>query len=738
MSNSGLNDQFTAQQFLPSQNQNLFDQSLSQPQRFSQADLGNSLCAPSDNQNFQPGFQQQFSTNQNFNNQQFGFQDNFLGSNDLTSNNLGSNNFTQDDFSLFANNTNLSEPFQSNNMFMNNNPQQLPSSSVNPADLGIGDMPSPHHHSPTPPQGFQQPFPQVSSAQHSPSFNAQHSPSFDQNQFSHTPGHSRQTSLQPETAQFPNAVPPVNWGEVPQQFKNHRRTPSEYSDFSASSAAPSPNLGLNHSFDNVDQRNSPMMHPQDQTNFQDLLNMEQFSISNPPPVHQGTSPFHGRSPAHSPTPSPMLNAQQGGPGNINQQSPFMLSMNNNNPQLLTHNSAPDIYGHNTEQFHMERSNSTEMGQAQQMAPPEINIDLAPPSRQNSFEPPKPAPIDQDALLPPQRGMHPFPFSMLQLLTVLGRARPRASSDVTFARQKQSASLSPGPGGLRAGSPHPARSLSPMERSNHRRRQSTSALPTNLNPRDYILGLADSDHQPAAGAEVIKGRSQKHPATFQCTLCPKRFTRAYNLRSHLRTHTDERPFVCTVCGKAFARQHDRKRHEGLHSGEKKFVCKGDLKQGGHWGCNRRFARADALGRHFRSEAGRICIKPLLDEEAMERQRQWQEQQFPHGMPMQQQMPMHQTGFPMAANGQYALPQRLIEQYPALANITWTDMPQGDPGMEEDISGRSSFDASGSEYYEEEDGYISGPGTGYDQGQQQQMPTMNQQAFQPGYASDYGGR
>jgi hypothetical protein len=86
-------------------------------------------------------------------------------------------------------------------------------------------------------------------------------------------------------------------------------------------------------------------------------------------------------------------------------------------------------------------------------------------------------------------------------------------------------------------------------------------------RDYILDLANPERTTSNGAE--SRRQQKHPATFQCTLCPKRFTRAYNLRSHLRTHTDERPFVCTVCGKAFARQHDRKRHEGLHCGEGKY-------------------------------------------------------------------------------------------------------------------------------------------------------------------------
>ena len=58
---------------------------------------------------------------------------------------------------------------------------------------------------------------------------------------------------------------------------------------------------------------------------------------------------------------------------------------------------------------------------------------------------------------------------------------------------------------------------------HRRRQSISAIP---NQRDYVLGLAEPEFQAASGS--ADNGNPKHPATFQCTLCPKRFTHAYNL------------------------------------------------------------------------------------------------------------------------------------------------------------------------------------------------------------------
>ncbi|KAI8594608.1 hypothetical protein EDD21DRAFT_345387 [Dissophora ornata] len=46
----------------------------------------------------------------------------------------------------------------------------------------------------------------------------------------------------------------------------------------------------------------------------------------------------------------------------------------------------------------------------------------------------------------------------------------------------------------------------------------------------------------------------------CPVCQRRFTRPFNLRSHLMTHTTARPFPCDECDWKFTRQHDLLRHK----------------------------------------------------------------------------------------------------------------------------------------------------------------------------------
>ena len=370
-----MNGGFSSNHGLPSfiENNEFLNQ---QGQAFSHGGLAESSYISSQTQNYNPQFKQEDQSSPYIQQQQ-SFTEELLDANLPP-------NYNQGDFSLFSTPSGQGDQFDQS-FFMNDISPQ-PGNSINPADLNIS---SPPNHISTPPNLLQPDTRSPSSAHQSPAFK--------QGNFQHSPSHSRNASLGPESAAFPQGQPPVEWGMMPPQFTSHRRTPSEYSDVSASSAAHSPNLG-HHDFDSIEQHHSPMQHAQDSSLYQEVLGIGSFSLSDPQVHH--SSGRQGLSPAHSPAISPRLGPQQ--IPNTNQQNSFMLNVNNNNNGFAPPHA---MYGGRSQSpfQHTHNSSSVDMGQAQQMVPPEINVEFAPTSRQNSFDPPKPS-FDQDALTPPERGM----------------------------------------------------------------------------------------------------------------------------------------------------------------------------------------------------------------------------------------------------------------------------------------------------------------------------------------------
>ncbi|KAF9932299.1 hypothetical protein BGZ67_004823 [Mortierella alpina] len=122
------------------------------------------------------------------------------------------------------------------------------------------------------------------------------------------------------------------------------------------------------------------------------------------------------------------------------------------------------------------------------------------------------------------------------------------------------------------------------------------------------GLATDSGIALADGTKSKSSSSKPKPSHTCPEpdCDKSFSRLFNLRSHMRTHSKARPFVCQSCNFAFSRRHDRDRHAKKHLSEKPYKC---------IVCEATFVRQDALVRHLRMDGVQNACMAAMEQRSL---------------------------------------------------------------------------------------------------------------------------
>lgn len=109
---------------------------------------------------------------------------------------------------------------------------------------------------------------------------------------------------------------------------------------------------------------------------------------------------------------------------------------------------------------------------------------------------------------------------------------------------------------------------------------------------FTCGDFSSDFSPS----LLKPQfsSTNNGKSFKCHYCAYSSPHIGNVRTHVKTHTGEKPYGCRFCFKRFTQKVHLERHVWTHTGEKPHECTQ---------CNKKFNRIDNLKTHRRVHEGK---------------------------------------------------------------------------------------------------------------------------------------
>ena len=93
-----------------------------------------------------------------------------------------------------------------------------------------------------------------------------------------------------------------------------------------------------------------------------------------------------------------------------------------------------------------------------------------------------------------------------------------------------------------------------------------------------------------------------PPKHECTICGKKWRTMSEFKSHVATHSDERPFICEICGQAYKHKAALDIHVGMHNGINPFSCTF---------CNKAFTQKGALQRHLPIHTGEAPFQVFIN-------------------------------------------------------------------------------------------------------------------------------